>query len=48
MMVFEKSCHLLVDLKHQACWAIKKLNLDPDLAGLKCLEQLEELDEFRI
>ncbi|XP_060210727.1 uncharacterized protein LOC132637689 [Lycium barbarum] len=45
-LVFGKVCHLPVELKHRAYWAIKKLNLDMVQAGEKILLQLHELDEF--
>lgn len=47
-LVYGKACYLLVELEHQAYWAIKRINLDPKLAARKRLEQLEELDEFRL
>jgi len=33
-LVFEKACHLLVQLKHRALWTIKQLNVDLDKAGV--------------
>uniref|UniRef100_A0A1S4BMN2 Protein NYNRIN-like n=1 Tax=Nicotiana tabacum TaxID=4097 RepID=A0A1S4BMN2_TOBAC len=47
-LIYGKACHLPVKLKHKAYWAIKKLNIDIDLAGEKRLLQLNELDDFRL
>ena len=32
-LVYGKACHLPVELEFDAYWAIKKLNVDMDLAG---------------
>lgn len=45
-LIFEKACHLLVEVGHKAYWAIKKLNFNlAEASSLRRL-QLIELDEI--
>ena len=46
-LVFEKSCHLPLQLEYKAMWAIKKLNFDFKVAQEERLLQLNEFEEVR-
>nr|GEY84783.1 reverse transcriptase domain-containing protein [Tanacetum cinerariifolium] len=46
-LVYGKSCHLPIELKHKAYWALKQANFDLAVAGDHRKVQLNELNELR-
>ena len=46
-LVFEKPCHLPLELEYKAMWAIKNLNFDFKATKEERLLQLNELEELR-
>ncbi|KAK1423916.1 hypothetical protein QVD17_19227 [Tagetes erecta] len=46
-MIYGKACHLPVELEHRAYWALRKVNLDMDVAGKHRFLQIHELEELR-
>ena len=46
-IVYEKTCHLPIELEHRAHLAIRKLNMDLKQAGEHIMRQISELEEWR-
>nr|GFA03142.1 reverse transcriptase domain-containing protein [Tanacetum cinerariifolium] len=46
-LVYGKACHLPIELKHKAYWALKHANFDLSVAGDHRKVQLNELNELR-
>ena len=47
IIVYEKPCHLPLELEYKAMWAIKRLNCEFQAAKEKRLLQMNELEELR-
>ena len=47
-LVFEKSCHLPLEVEYKAWWEIKAINLDEMKSGEARLLALNELEKFRL
>ena len=46
-LVYDKACHLPVEIEYKAWWVVKKLNLDMDRAGLNRLLNINKIEELR-
>ena len=46
--VYLKSCHFLVEVEHKAMWTLIKLNFDRGATSGQRVNDMNDLDEFRL
>lgn len=47
-IVYENACHLPFELENKIMWALKNLNLNLSKVAHARMEDLNEIDEFRL
>ncbi|RDX85338.1 hypothetical protein CR513_33482, partial [Mucuna pruriens] len=47
-IVFDKACHLPIEIEHRAYWTVKQSNMAYDQAGMERKLQLQELEEIHL
>ena len=47
-LLYGKVCHLTVEFKHKAIWAMKKVKIDQNEVAVQRLNGLNDIDEFHM
>ena len=47
-LLYDKACHILIELRHKAMWGMKKLKIDWNKTAEQGLNGLNEVDEFHL